>query len=420
MKLLQKTPLNKVHHDLKARMIDFDGFELPVSYTEEKMKEVFEWMDEWGPEKVVVVYDTRTQMKGMLVIDNTARGMGKGGCRMAPDVSLWDCFRLARNMTWKWAIADINLGGAKAAIVADPRSPNKEEILRAFVRAIRKFLPNEYVFGNDMGISERDAAIVVDECGGDMRVATGTPAGLGGLPYDELGLTGYGVAEATEVGAEYFGINLREATISIQGLGAVGSFTAKFLHEKGARIVAVSGTRGALYEPSGLDVKQLMRLKKEFGREAVKKYEGGRLIPLGDELTLDVDILIPAAKGDVITKQNVDGVKAKMIVEAANFPIIPGCQKKLNKKGIILIPDILANSGAVIGVGKSMLYRYACERVDLGDVYESIKSKMRSNVTMVLSEATKTNRLPVDVALDIAKERVLEAMKLRGRIPRRV
>ncbi len=383
------------------------------------MPEVLEWMDEWGPEKILIVRDTRTGMKGMLVIDNTARGMGKGGCRMAPDVTLWDCFRLARTMTWKWAMADIFLGGAKAAIIADPNSPNKEEIVRAFVRAIKKMLPDEYVFGSDMGFAEPEEAIVIDECEGDMRVAVGTPGELGGLPYDELGLTGYGIAEATEVGTEHLGMNLTEATVSIQGLGAVGSFTAKFLHEKGAKIVAVSGTKGALYEPSGLDIQRLLQLKKEFGREAVRKYEGGRLIPLGDELKLDVDILIPAAKGDVITKENVDAVKAKLIVEGANFPVTLECQEILHKRGILLIPDFVANAGAVMGTGKSMFYRYSCEKLDPAEVYTSIKSKMKSNVATVLSEVKGTNKLPIDVALDIAKERVRKAMELRRRIPKR-
>jgi len=383
------------------------------------MEEVFEWMDEWGPEKILIVHDAKTKMKGMLVIDNTARGMGKGGCRMAPDVTLWDCFRLARTMTWKWAMADIFLGGAKAAIVADPNDPNKEEIIRAYVRAIKKFLPDEYVFGNDMGFAEREEAIVIDECGGDMRVAVGTPGELGGLPYDELGLTGYGVAEATEVGAEHLGMNLKGATASIQGLGAVGSFTAKFLHEKGSTIIAISSVEGALYEPNGLDIERLLQLKEEFGDNAVKEYRGANSIPLGDELKLDVDILIPAAKGDVITKENVEAVKAKMIVEGANFPVTPECREILYKRGILSIPDFVANAGAVMSAGKSMFYRYACERLDPAEVYASIKSKMKSNVAIVLNEAKRTNKLPSSVALDIAQGRVRKAMELKGRVPKR-
>ena len=380
------------------------------------MVEVFDLMDEWGPEKVLAVYDTRTGMKGMVVIDNTARGMGKGGCRMAPDVTLWDCFRLARAMTWKWALADIFLGGAKAAIVADPKATNKEEIVRAFVRAVRKLLPDEYVFGNDMGFNEEDEAIIIDECGGDMRVAVGTPRELGGVPYDELGLTGYGVAEATEVAAEHLGIELEGATASIQGLGAVGSFAAKFLHEKGVRIICISSISGALHDPEGIDIDELLKLKQEFRDAAVKEYSGGKLLPLGDELTLDVDILIPAAKGDVITGDNVNAIKAKMIVEGANFPVTAAAEAVIQQSHRLLVPDIIANAGAAIATGKAMDNRYSCMAPDIDELYGAIKSIIRRNVGMILDEASRKNQSPRGVALNIAKERVLKAMKLRRRI----
>ncbi|MBA7561750.1 Glutamate dehydrogenase [subsurface metagenome] len=380
------------------------------------MVEVFDLMDEWGPEKVLAVYDTRTGMKGMVVIDNTARGMGKGGCRMAPDVTLWDCFRLARAMTWKWALADIFLGGAKAAIVADPKATNKEEIVRAFVRAVRKLLPDEYVFGNDMGFNEEDEAIIIDECGGDMRVAVGTPRELGGVPYGELGLTAYGVAEATEAAAEHLGIGLEGATASIQGLGAVGSFAAKFLHEKGVRIICISSISGALHDPEGIDIDELLKLKQEFRDAAVREYSGGKLLPLGDELTLDVDILIPAAKGDVITGDNVNAIKAKMIVEGANFPVTAVAEAVIQQSHRLLVPDIIANAGAAIATGKAMDNRYSCMAPDIDELYGAIKSIIRRNVGMILDEASRKNQSPRGVALNIAKERVLKAMKLRRRI----
>lgn len=382
------------------------------------MSEVTEWMDKWGPEKIIVVHDTRTGMKGMLVIDNTARGMGKGGCRIAPDVTLWDCFRLARTMTWKWAIADVFLGGAKAAIVADPKDPNKEEIVRAFVRAIRKFLPDEYVFGNDMGFSGKDEAIVIDECGGDARVAIGTPAALGGLPYDEMGLTGYGVAEVTGVAVEYCGLNLNEASIAIQGLGAVGSFTARYLSQKGAKIVAISSIEGALYDPNGLNIERLCKLKEECGDSAINEYAEAKVIPTGEEVKLGVDILIPAAGGDVISEENAGDVKAKLIVEGANFPITNGAERILDEKGVLIVPDIVANAGAAIGAGLAMHQRYSCCGIEQSEIYSTIRQKITSNVSLVLNEARKRNRSPRQVALEIAQERVLEAMKVKGRIPK--
>ncbi|MFD0855602.1 Glu/Leu/Phe/Val dehydrogenase dimerization domain-containing protein, partial [Actinomadura adrarensis] len=177
-------------------------------------------MDEWGPERVVCVSDSRTGMRGVLVIDNTARGMGKGGMRMSPGVTVTEVARLARVMTYKWAAVDLFYGGAKAGIAADPSGPGKEAILRAFVRALAKEIPAEYVAGLDMGLTERDAAIVQDELG-DRGAAVGTPAVLGGMPYDELGVTGYGVAEAADAAAETIGLPMAGSRVALQGFGAV-------------------------------------------------------------------------------------------------------------------------------------------------------------------------------------------------------
>ena len=380
------------------------------------MADVFAWMDEFGPEKIIVVHDTRTRMQGMLVIDNTARGPGKGGCRMDPSMTLWDCFRLARTMTWKWAMADIFLGGAKAGIRNDPKSEHKEEMIRAFVKKIRKFLPDEYVFGNDMGFAEKDGAIALDEAE-DMKAAVGTPAELGGLPYDELGVTGYGIVEAAECAAPYRGIELKKATVSIQGFGAVGAFAARFIKEKGSKVVAVSSAEGAIYDPQGLDVDRLLALREKQGDKAVLKVGRGQKIALSKELELAVDILIPGATGDVITEKNMKQVKAKMIVEGANFPTAEVAQKYFHKQGTLVVPDFVANAGAVMGTGKAMDNRYSCNVLEPQEVFDTVKRKMWKNVATVLTEARKSKRLPREVALAIAKERVRKAMELRGRIP---
>jgi glutamate dehydrogenase (NAD(P)+) len=158
---------------------------------------MIELMDEWGPEKIVCVSDARTGMRGVLVIDNTARGVGKGGTRMQPDVTVDEIARLARVMTWKWAAVDLFFGGAKAGIRFDPHHPDKEHALRAFVRALANEVPSEYVFGLDMGLTEDDAAVIQDELG-DRGASVGTPRELGGVPYDQWGVTGYGVAEAAD------------------------------------------------------------------------------------------------------------------------------------------------------------------------------------------------------------------------------
>ena len=182
-------------------------------------------IDEWGPEKVVLVSDHKSGMRGVLVIDNTARGAGKGGTRMSPTLTTGEVARLARTMTWKWAAVDLFHGGAKAGILGDPRAGNKEQILRAFARALAKEVPSEYVFGLDMGLAEEDAAIFVDELH-DRGVSTGLPRVLGGLPYDQLGVTGFGVAEAAHAAASTIDLDLVGARVAIQGFGAVGRAAA--------------------------------------------------------------------------------------------------------------------------------------------------------------------------------------------------
>ncbi|MGH2735560.1 MAG: Glu/Leu/Phe/Val dehydrogenase dimerization domain-containing protein, partial [Actinomycetota bacterium] len=263
------------------------------------MSDALSLMDEWGPEKVICVSDAKTGMRGVLVIDNTARGMGKGGTRMSPTVTIGEIARLARVMTWKWAMVDVFFGGAKAGIVADPTGANKEEILRAWAWALRKHIPSDYVVGLDMGLEERDAAVVQDVLG-DRGAAVGSPRELGGVPYDELGLTGFGVAEAAEAAMEHLGRSLKGARVAVQGFGAVGHAAAKRFVELGAEVVAVSSVAGARYQPDGLDVEQLLELKQAVGDDAVKQYGEGELLPLGDEVGLDVDILVPAARQDVI------------------------------------------------------------------------------------------------------------------------
>ncbi|MGY5138892.1 Glu/Leu/Phe/Val dehydrogenase dimerization domain-containing protein, partial [Streptomyces nigrescens] len=214
------------------------------------MTDALSLVDEWGPEKTVVVSHRRTGMKGVLVIDNTARGIGKGGTRMSPGVTVEEVSRLARVMTWKWAAVDLFYGGAKAGIVADPAARDKEAVLRAFARALSNEVPREYVMGLDMGLTESDAAIIQDELG-DRGAAVGTPEHLGGVAYDKLGVTGYGVAEAADAAARHQGLPLAGSRVALQGFGAVGSAAAQRFAELGATIVAVSTAHGVRYDPSG-------------------------------------------------------------------------------------------------------------------------------------------------------------------------
>lgn len=376
--------------------------------------DVFNLMDEWGPEKIVAVSDTKTGMKGVLVIDNTARGIGKGGTRMLPTVSVREIARLARVMTWKWAGVDLFYGGAKAGIQADPQSPYKEEILRAFVRRLSNEVPAEYVFGLDMGLTEDDAAIINDELG-DRGAAVGTPYELGGIPYDKLGITGYGVAEVVDQAAVRIGLEGRR--VALQGFGAVGHAAAARLHALGYSVVSISTAAGALHDPAGLDVPLLLQLREDRGDTLVDALPQLRIEP-GSELLVDADIAVPAALQDVITVNNAADIKARLLVEGANLPTSPDAQTLLHRRGVTVIPDFVANAGGVVSAAFAMDARYSAFRPEIEQIFTTVSAKLRTNADQVLDETLRRGGTSHEAARAMAQERVLVAMELRGK-PRR-
>lgn len=377
------------------------------------MADMFDLIDEWGPEKVVCVSDRRTGMKGVLVIDNTARGMGKGGTRMRVDLSAGEVARLARAMTWKWAAVDLFFGGAKAGIVGDPSSGDKEAILRAFARALRNEVPAEYVFGLDVGLSERDAAIFLDELG-DRGAAVGLPRALGGLPYDELGVTGYGVAEATDAAAATIDLPLSGARVAVQGFGAVGHAAAQRLVELGAIIVGLATSVGTVTDPEGLDLPRLLELRREHGDDCVTEY--GPVSRPEAVLELDTDILVLAALQDVIDADLAGRIGPGLIVEGANLPTTPEAREILHTRGVAVVPDFIANAGGVVAAAHSMDARHSPFVVDPDGVFSMISTKMRANATTVLEEGRRRSVDTWAAARLLAQARVREAMQLRGQL----
>ncbi|GAB2960548.1 Glu/Leu/Phe/Val dehydrogenase [Streptomyces pseudoechinosporeus] len=379
------------------------------------MTDALSLVDDWGPEKIVVVSHRRTGMKGVLVIDNTARGVGKGGTRMSPNVSVGEIARLARVMTWKWAGVDLFYGGAKAGIVADPASPDKEAILRAFARALANEVPREYVMGLDMGLTEDDAAIIQDELG-DRGAAVGTPDHLGGVAYDKLGVTGYGVAEAADAAAQHLQLPLSGARVAIQGFGAVGRAAAVRFAEFGATIVAVSTARGALHDPTGLDVAALRAAHDAYGDDFVTRHSQGVVIQPGRELTVDCDILVPAALQDVIDERTAHRIKAKLVVEGANLPTSEQAQAVLAERGIAVLPDFVANAGGVVAAAFAMDARYSGFRPETPTIFETISQRLRANAVTVLEEAGRRATTPHIAGRGLAEERVRAAMRSKGRL----
>ncbi len=362
---------------------------------------IVEFADEFGPEYIVEVYDPKLKMYGVLVIDNTALGPGKGGIRMTPNVTTQEVFRLARTMTWKNALAELPFGGAKSGLrIGKVDKETKEKFVRAFARKLKPFVPELYVAGPDVNSGEQEMAWFADEIGNN-KAATGKPREMGGLPH-ELGSTGYGVAIATKIACEFANRELNDCKVAIQGFGNVGSFAAKYLHEWGAKIVAVSDSKGTIYNENGLDIPKVIEVKKET--RSVTNYEDGKKL-VGDEIfKLDVDVLIPAALTDVINENNKDFIKAKIIVEGANIPMREDIEKELSDKGILIVPDFVANAGGVIS-------SYA-EYVGMNEeqMFKLVEEKISKNVKLVLERAKEENVHTRDAALAIAKERVLAKM----------
>ena len=375
-------------------------------------EDVFDLIDQWGPEKVVLVSDRKSGMRGVLVIDNTSRGIGKGGTRMSPTLTVSEVARLARTMTWKWAAVDLFHGGAKAGIQGDPRSPHKERILRAFARALANEVPTEYVFGLDMGLAEEDAAIFVDELN-DRGVSTGLPRSLGGLPYDKLGMTGFGVAEVTDAAAQIVGLDLHGARVAIQGFGAVGRAAAQRLHKLGAVLVAVSTADGWIYQEDGLDVSELTLAAAVYGDTVVRQY-ASYSPSATDLLTAPVDVLIPAAREDTVDATVAGTTTARLVVEGANLPTTEDARRILHGRGIAVVPDFIANAGGIVAAAHHSDARYSPFVVEPAGIFTMITEKLRGNTIEILTDSLARGVTPRRAAMDLAQSRVLAAMTARG------
>lgn len=365
------------------------------------MTEVIELGDEIGPVKVVQVREPALGLEAALVIDNLARGPAIGGLRIAPDVSIEECARLARAMTLKNSAAGLPHGGGKSVLWGDPRMPpdRKASLVRAFAHALRNEV--DYIFGPDMGTDEICMAWIKDEIGR----ATGLPSALGGIPVDELGATGWGLFHSTQAAARFLGIRLDSACVAIQGFGAVGRHAARFLTAGGARLVAASDSQGTIANERGIDVAALTRLKSE-GR-AVCDYPDGRGLNANAVIDIECDIWIPAARPDVIREDNVHRLRTKLVVQGANIPFTAEAERILHQKGVLVVPDFIANAGGVICA--AMEYRGATQTA----AFQAIEDKIRSNTQAVLERVRQAGIAPREAATNLALEGVRAAMKTR-------
>ncbi|TWT48269.1 Glu/Leu/Phe/Val family dehydrogenase [Botrimarina hoheduenensis] len=351
---------------------------------------------------------------------NSARGPYKGGLRYHHHVDLDEVRGLASLMTWKTAIVNLPYGGAKGGVTVNARDLSKEEkerVTRKFVDAICVVIgPDLDIPAPDMGTGHEEMAWFMNQYakyhGFNPGVVTGKPVEHYGIPGREEA-TGRGVGLLTLKTLSRLGRKADGATVALQGFGNVGSHTAKFLTEAGCKIVAVSDHTGARRDPAGLDVMALWRHTGEAS-SFVNNFAGGEAIPAEELLELEVDVLIPAAVGGVIHSGNANRIKAPIVIEAANAPVEPEADELLYERGIVVLPDVLANAGGVTvsyfeWAQNRQFYRWTLDRVR-GELDRTLTHAFDS----IWDRAKERDRSLRTTAFTVGIERVAKATQLAG------
>ncbi|MCD6515381.1 MAG: Glu/Leu/Phe/Val dehydrogenase [Candidatus Odinarchaeota archaeon] len=366
--------------------------------------------------------------KGFRVQHNNARGPFKGGIRYHPNVTLDEVKALASWMTWKTAVVNIPFGGGKGGIIANPKEMSVGEIerlTRRFTYAISHIIgPYEDIPAPDVYTGPREMAWIYDTYSmhvgkPEPAVVTGKPVELGGsLGRNEA--TGRGVVIVAREAAKKLGINLKNATVSIQGFGNAGQFAAKIITEEyGAKVVAVSDSKGGIYKKDGLNVNDVIdwKINKSPKKSVVDYPDADERFGSDDPLYVEVDILIPAALENAITKDNVDKVKARIISEAANGPTTPEADKVLFEKGVLVVPDILANAGGVTVSYFEWVQNLQRFRWTLEEVRQRLENIMVPAFEEVYKVHKEKNVDMRTAAYIVAVKRVADAVLRRGIYP---
>ena len=359
--------------------------------------------------------------EGYRVIHSTILGPSKGGIRFDPEVNLDEVKALAAWMTWKCAVVDIPYGGAKGGVACQPRSMSPGEIerlMRAYTQAMSDvFGPDQDIPAPDMGTGPREMAWLMDQYSRNKgmtvsAVVTGKPIVMGGS-LGRTEATGRGVMVTAMAAMEKLKINPFKATCAVQGFGNVGSWAAQLLEERGLRVLAVSDISGAYYNERGIDINEALK-HRDANKGSLEGFTGAEKISNEELLTLPVDLLVPAAKEDVITHHNAANIQAKLIVEGANGPTSSKADSIIYDKGISVVPDILANAGGVTvsyfeWVQNRLGYKWTAERVNRRS--DRIMKDAFDNVYRVANEYKVSMRI---AAYMVAIDKVAKTYKFRG------
>jgi len=360
---------------------------------------------------------------GYRIHHNEARGPVKGGLRYSTNVSLDEVRALAMWMTWKCAVTGLPYGGAKGGVIVDPKTLSRrelEKLTRRFAAEIGILIgPDEDVPAPDMGTDQQVMAWIMDTYSmmkghSTPAVVTGKPTTIGGSSGRQEA-TGRGVLFVAQEACRQRGMALEGATVAVQGFGNVGSVAARLLHEAGAKVVAISDTNGAIYDPAGLDIDALLAMRREHG--VIPPGHASEHITNDELLALPLDLLVPAALEGQIHGRNAARIKAKMIVEGANGPTTPEADRILNERGVFIVPDILANAGGVIVSYFEWvqdLQSFFWEEQEVILRLEKIIKRAYKEVSDLQAQHGVTMR---EAAYMLAVQRVVDATTVRGIFP---
>lgn len=360
---------------------------------------------------------------GYRVHHNPARGPAKGGIRYHPEVTLDETRALAMWMTWKCAVVNIPYSGAKGGVVCDPKRLSLHELenlTRRYITEISMLIgPESDIPAPDVGTNPQVMAWIMDTYSMHKgytvpAVVTGKPLAIGGSE-GRLEATGRGVMAMAHEALRQLGRTLEGATVAIQGFGNVGSATAKLMHQAGAKVVAISDVRGGIYNPNGLNIPALLHCAGRDG--CIQAYRDAEIISNEELLELPCDVLVPAALHGVITGENAERIQARVIVEAANGPVTPDADEILDSKGVLVVPDILANAGGVIVSYFEWVQDLQAFFWEEEEVNRKLERAMRRSFQYV-SQTAEQNKVNMRMgAYIIGVKRVAEATTIRGIYP---
>ena len=360
---------------------------------------------------------------GYRVHHNPARGPAKGGIRYHPEVTLDETRALAMWMTWKCAVVNIPYSGAKGGVVCDPKRLSVHELAnltRRYITEISMLIgPESDIPAPDVGTNPQVMAWIMDTYSMHKgytvpAVVTGKPIPIGGSE-GRLEATGRGVMVMAHEALRQLGRSLKGATVAIQGFGNVGSATAKLMHQAGAKVVAISDVRGGIYNPNGLNIPALLHCAGRDG--CIQAYRDADLITNEELLELPCDVLVPAALHGVITGHNAERIQARIIVEAANGPVTPDADEILDDKGVLVVPDILANAGGVVVSYFEWVQDLQAFFWEEEEVNHKLEKAMRRSYHHVAQTADQ-NKVNMRMgAYIIGVKRVAEATTIRGIYP---